>query len=170
MIRPSTKLRFGLDANDMRKKVRKEFDSTCIATGSAGGSGMYTVCAAHVFPASTFQSVKACLENGLPLIAMIHNYPIMENVHIQFLDGDRLPHTEVGCLDKTTTGSDRKPLDRLAWLVDYLPSTGWNIAAPRLKLLISEASQFDREIRAMEPEAMSVLSRRDEALEILEQY
>jgi len=167
MLRPQTKLRFANDANDMRVKVRREFENTCIATGSQHRQGLFTVCTAHVLPASTFPSVKACLENGLPFSAVLHNYQILANLTIAFTDGRRISHTQVGCLDKTATGSDRRPLDRLKWLSDYLPDDGWAIAHSRLKMLFEEGAILDKQILTMKDDALVVLSCRDEALDIL---
>lgn len=156
MIRPATKLRFERTTDLMRKAVKKDLDYTCLLTEQRGSeeraySRSHVIETAHIFSASQFPSVAKCLENGITLVGYRHSW------RFGFDHGDG-----IGCLDllpyKTPMLAPTRPVvDRFLWLREHLPDRGWGVAYTRLKLLVSEAREFDREIMAMSSELLDIL-------------
>jgi hypothetical protein len=154
MIRAETKLKFAPTVNAAKIQAKRDFMAYCIITGMSPEhrptARMFALDGAHAFPASTFPELARCVTNILPIIHYRHSwrsgYPKNDGV---------------GCLDlmdSTMLGSDRNPIERIAWLVEHTHAEFRPQVFERLKLLITEGSKISK----------GVLSRRDEALSILD--
>ena len=153
MIRPQTKLHFEATQKSACLKAVKEFQRYCVITGLSPehrpAERRYALDAAHVFPRSTFPELAKCVQNILPIIHYRHSW------RAGFLQND-----DSHCLDlqeSSSRGADRTPSERIEWLTRHVHDDLWPKVKPRLILLVSEGAKVSK----------GVLSRRDEALEII---
>ena len=153
MIRPLTKLNFEATQKAACLKAVKEFQRYCVIIGLSPEhrptERRYSLDAAHVFPRSTFPELAKCVENILPIIHYRHSW------RAGFLHND-----DIHCLDlaeSTSLGADRTPSERIEWLTRHVHDDLWPKVKPRLIMLVSEGAKVSK----------GVLSRRDEALEII---
>lgn len=150
----ATALRFARDVHTMRESVRRSYAGFCVISGEhktdlQERGEAYILDPAHIFAASTYPEISECIENGLPIIRLRHNWPFMQH--------------PFGCLDKEFSiyypnGRDRRPAERIQWIVDNVHDDFRGRVLSQLITLITEAATFSQK----------VLSQRDKCLEIIE--
>jgi hypothetical protein len=153
MIQPQTSLRFCTNQNAAKLQAKKDFQHYCVITGKGPEDRPvapgYELDPAHVLPAGDFPEVKSCVQNIIPVIRYRHSW------RLGFPEGD------FGCLDLvdgTSLAPNRKPMDRLRWLVDNINDKFRPAVFERLRLVFLEGSKLY---------GSKIISRRDEALQIL---
>lgn len=153
MMRKNSKLRFADSVANAKIKAKRDFYGYCCITGLSPEhrptERLYALDGAHIMPASTFPELAKCVDNVLPIIHYRHSwrsgYPKDDTT---------------GCLDlrdSTSLSSDRTPIQRIKWLVDHVHAEFRPQVFARLRLLITEGAKISQK----------VLSRRDEAMEII---
>jgi hypothetical protein len=153
MIKPLTKLHFEPTTTAACIKAKRQFHGYCVISGMSPESRPiqrgYELDAAHVLPRSTFPEVAKCVQNILPIIRIRHSW----RGH---------PKGDFGALDFEvgTLGVTRTPIDRIKYLVDNVHSEFRPMVFDRLRMLFIEGSKLHN--------GGAILSRRDEALSILE--
>ena len=154
MIRMPSLLHFEATTKNAELKAKRAFFAYCVITGLSPeyrpAERRYALDAAHILPRSTFPELAKCVENILPIIHYRHNYR-----------GGYPKEDTTGCLDladSTNLASDRNPIARIRWLVEHVHPEFWPQVQERLTLLMTDGAKISR----------GVLSRREEALEIIE--
>jgi len=153
MIRPSSALKFHQSVVGACIQAKRDFMAYCVVTGLSPehrpSDRAYALDAAHIFPRSTFPELAKCVTNLLPIIHYRHSWR------------SGYPKDDmIGCIDlrdSTMLGSDRTPIQRIQWLSEHTHAEFRPQVFERLRLLLTEGAKISR----------GVLSRRDEALQIL---